>query len=38
MTRIGQSPRLEKVRPAELAAWTGLASVVLNLDEAVTRE
>jgi hypothetical protein len=26
------------VAPAELAAWTALARVVLNLDETITKE
>ena len=38
ITRIGQGPRNDKVPVAELAAWTGVASALLNLDEAVTRE
>jgi hypothetical protein len=33
---VGQSPADPTLAPAELAAWTTLASVVLNLDEAVT--
>jgi hypothetical protein len=36
--RIGDSPRDEKVSPAELAAWTTLGSVILNLDETITKE
>ena len=38
ITRIGQGPRNATVPVAELAAWTGVASALLNLDEAVTRE
>ncbi|HVA46360.1 MAG TPA: PSD1 and planctomycete cytochrome C domain-containing protein [Pirellulales bacterium] len=34
---VGESPRDERFEPAELAAWSAAASVVLNLDEAVTR-
>lgn len=34
---IGESPRDEQFEPAELAAWAAVASVILNLDEAVTR-
>ena len=38
LLKIGQSPRSEKLDPAEHAAWTALASAVLNLDEALTKE
>jgi hypothetical protein len=34
----GESPRDEQLDPAELAAYTSVASVVLNLDETVTKE
>lgn len=34
---VGESPRDERFEPAELAAWATAASVVLNLDETVTR-
>ncbi len=34
---VGESPRDGKRDVAELAAWAVIASVVLNLDEAVTR-
>jgi hypothetical protein len=34
---IGESSRDEKLDPAELAAWTMVASAILNLDETVTR-
>ncbi|MEX2561317.1 MAG: DUF1553 domain-containing protein, partial [Pirellulales bacterium] len=34
---VGQSPRNEQLDPAELAAWTTVASVILNLDEVVTK-
>jgi hypothetical protein len=34
----GASPRDESIDPAELAAWTGVASLLLNMDEAVTRQ
>jgi len=33
----GESPRDDKLDVAELAAWAMTASVILNLDEAVTR-
>ncbi len=34
---VGESPRNEALDAAELAAWANVASVILNLDEAVTR-
>jgi hypothetical protein len=34
---IGESGGNERLRPAELAAWTIVASVILNLDETVTK-
>jgi hypothetical protein len=34
---VGEAPRDDKLDPAELAAWTNVASVLLNLDEAVTK-
>jgi Protein of unknown function (DUF1553) len=34
---VGESKRDERHDPAELAAWSVVASVVLNLDETVTR-
>ncbi len=38
LTKLGQSKRPPDARVAELAAWTGVASVILNLDETATRE
>ena len=35
---VGESKRDEKLDPVEHAAWTGLCSLVLNLDEAVTKD
>jgi hypothetical protein len=35
---VGESPRDASLDPAELAAYTAVASLVLNLDEAVTKE
>ncbi|MBI5773523.1 MAG: PSD1 domain-containing protein [Verrucomicrobia bacterium] len=35
---VGESKRNEKLAPAEHAAWTGLCSLVLNLDEAISKE
>ncbi len=34
---VGESPRREDLDPAELAAWTIVASGILNLDETLTR-
>jgi hypothetical protein len=34
----GKSPRSSDIAPAELAAYAGVASIILNLDEAVTKE
>jgi hypothetical protein len=34
---VGQAPAAPGVDPAELAAWTSVARVILNLHEAVTR-
>ncbi|MES2792345.1 MAG: DUF1553 domain-containing protein, partial [Planctomycetota bacterium] len=35
---VGESKPDPQLNPAELAAWTGLANLVLNLDEALTKE
>ena len=37
LLRVGESDRDERLRPAELAAWTVVASAILNLDETVTK-
>jgi Protein of unknown function (DUF1553)/Protein of unknown function (DUF1549)/Concanavalin A-like lectin/glucanases superfamily/Planctomycete cytochrome C len=34
---VGESPRNEKLNLPELAAWTTVASVLLNLDETITK-
>ena len=34
---VGESKRDERLDSAELAAWTIVASVILNLDETVTK-
>jgi hypothetical protein len=34
---VGESPRDEKLDAPELAAWTMVATTVLNLDETVTK-
>jgi hypothetical protein len=35
---IGESPRDTRIDPAELAAWTTVASAILNLDETITKQ
>ena len=34
----GEAKRNETLPPAELAAWTMIANLILNLDETVTKE
>jgi hypothetical protein len=34
---LGESPADPAIEPAELAAWTIIASTLLNLDETVTK-
>jgi len=34
---VGESPRNKSLDAAELAAWTAVANVILNLDETVTK-
>ena len=34
---VGESPRNTKLKPAEHAAWTTVASMILNMDETVTK-
>ncbi len=38
LLRVGESPVDDKVDRAELAAWTMVASAILNLDETITKE
>jgi hypothetical protein len=35
---VGERPYDESLDPAELAAWTTVASTILNLDETITKE
>ena len=34
---VGESPRNTRLDPSELAAWTMVASTILNLDETITK-
>jgi hypothetical protein len=38
VSAIGQAPRQSSADPVDVAAWTAVASALLNLDEAITRE
>ena len=38
LLEVGESPLDQKLDVSELAAWTTVASAILNLDETVTRE
>jgi hypothetical protein len=38
LLRIGESPQDAKLDATELAAWTMVASAILNLDETITKE
>jgi len=38
LTKIGELKRLESVNLAELAAYTTVAGMILNLDETITKE
>ncbi|HKQ92322.1 MAG TPA: DUF1553 domain-containing protein [Blastocatellia bacterium] len=38
LLRVGESVADDKIDQAELAAWTMLASAILNLDETITKE
>lgn len=35
---VGESPRDKRLDPAEHAAWTTVASAILNLDETITKQ
>jgi len=37
LLHVGESPFNQKLDPAELAAWTTVASTILNLDETITK-
>jgi mono/diheme cytochrome c family protein len=38
LVRIGESKFDPRLKPAELAAWMNICSIILNLDETVTKE
>jgi hypothetical protein len=38
LIQVGESPAGNRYKPEELAAWTTVASVILNLDETITKE
>ncbi len=38
LVKVGESPADAKLADDELAAWTTVASVILNLDETITKE
>ena len=38
LLQVGEHPVNKKLDPAELAAYTALCSLILNLDETVTKE
>ena len=38
LLQVGDSPVSDRFKPEELAAWTNVASVILNLDETITKE
>ena len=35
--KVGESPAPEDLQPSDLAAWTMLANMLMNLDEVVTK-
>jgi hypothetical protein len=37
LLKVGESPVNQKLDPQELAAWTIVASAILNLDETITK-
>ncbi|MEO7275813.1 MAG: DUF1553 domain-containing protein [Vicinamibacterales bacterium] len=38
LLEVGESPRDRRLNPIEHAAWTTVASVILNLDETITKQ
>jgi hypothetical protein len=37
LVAVGEAPRGKSLEPVELASWTAVAQVILNLDEVITR-
>ena len=37
MLAVGEAPQPQSIDPAEFAAWTVLSNLLLNLDEAITK-
>jgi len=35
---MGESPAAASIKPADLAAWTNVCNIILNLDETITKE
>ena len=35
---VGESKRNDQLEPVEHAAWTGVSSLVFNLDEVITKQ
>ena len=38
LVSVGESPRLVEIDPVELATWTSLAGLLLNLSEVITKQ
>ena len=38
LVAVGESPQATGLQQSEYAAWTAIASIILNLDETVSRE
>jgi hypothetical protein len=38
LLRVGESRPDSRLDPAELAAWSTVTSVILNLDETITKQ
>jgi hypothetical protein len=38
LAAVGESPRNQKLDSSEVAAWTSLALLILNLDEVICKE